>query len=537
MLIFWSGGYMSFLRRCQRSAVADELSHVAVVSDVELGRLAFLEVGDSEPGVYKAEAPQCRWKPHFLNPPHPSIPDHPSEFASLYLVYDPSPFKMMWDLSGSRSRNRDRDRSIPSFPVPQPNNSQSDMRGYIPQLSPPTMPTQVPVGMSTYHQSTTEQQIQTYGRQQIIYTQGAQVVTVIQKSKHHHHKHHHSKHHHSSTPRPPILIQHSSPAAPQLNQTYPTAPVISLPYAQPQSYSQPNLPQSAHHPQPHIIQPNYITPNYQQADGQPFDTNHSPYSKCTGRRKALCIGINYLGQANELRGCVNDARRVREFLIRNHRFRKSDIVMLTDDSPDPSKLPTRSNILQAMKWLVRSGKPHDSLFFHYSGHGGQTPDLDGDEIDGFDEVIFPVDHQDKGHITDDTMHDIMVKPLPRNCRLTALFDCCHSGTALDLPYIYRTDGRVKKELVTPQARRRKSSPADVISFSGCEDGQTSADTFANGVAVGAMSHAFISVLRKNPRQSYQGLLAAVRGFLNEKYSQTPQLGSSHHIDIGLEFII
>ncbi|KDQ30223.1 hypothetical protein PLEOSDRAFT_1101227 [Pleurotus ostreatus PC15] len=440
------------------------------------------------------------------------------------------------------------------------------------------MPTQGPAGMSAYHQCTTERQIQTYGRQQVIYTQGAQVVTVIQKSKHHHHKHHHSKHHHSSTSRPPILIQHSSPAAPQLNQTYPTAPVLSLPYAQPQSYSQPNLPQSgtAHYSRPQFVQPNYVTPDYQQADGQPFDADQSPYSKCTGRRKALCVGINYFGQPNELRGCINDAKRVRDFLIRayflqasslalirsliyplvlglgNHRFRESDIVMLTDDSPDPGKLPTRSNIIRAMKWLVRSGKPHDSLFFHYSGHGGQTPDLDGDEIDGFDEVIFPMDHKEKGHVTDDFtdtlarlgcsyMYHVLlppkVKPLPRNCRLTALFDCCHSGTALDLPYIYRTNGRVKKELVTPQARKRKSSPADVISFSGCEDGQTSADTFANGVAVGAMSHAFISVLRKNPRQSYQGLLTAVRSFLNEKYSQTPQLGSSHHIDTGLEFII
>jgi hypothetical protein len=58
------------------------------------------------------------------------------------------------------------------------------------------------------------------------------------------------------------------------------------------------------------------------------------YSRCTGRKKALCvgisscialharlnclppkIGINYLGQRNELRGCVNDAKNVRKFLI------------------------------------------------------------------------------------------------------------------------------------------------------------------------------------------------------------------------------
>lgn len=36
-----------------------------------------------------------------------------------------------------------------------------------------------------------------------------------------------------------------------------------------------------------------------------------------------------------------------------------------------------------------------------SGHGGQTKDLDGDEADGYDEVIYPVDYKTNGHIVDD----------------------------------------------------------------------------------------------------------------------------------------
>jgi len=36
------------------------------------------------------------------------------------------------------------------------------------------------------------------------------------------------------------------------------------------------------------------------------------------------------------------------------------------------------------------------------------------------------------------MHDLMVKKLPAGCRLTAIFDCCHSGSALSLPYEYVT---------------------------------------------------------------------------------------------------
>jgi len=43
--------------------------------------------------------------------------------------------------------------------------------------------------------------------------------------------------------------------------------------------------------------------------------SHSRFSKCTGKKKALCIGINYKGQSNELHGCVNDAKNVKRFLI------------------------------------------------------------------------------------------------------------------------------------------------------------------------------------------------------------------------------
>lgn len=79
-----------------------------------------------------------------------------------------------------------------------------------------------------------------------------------------------------------------------------------------------------------------------------------------------------------------------------------------------------------------------------TGHGGQTPDLDGDEEDGYDEVIYPVDFRQAGHIVDDEMHRIMVRPLRPGVRLTAIFDSCHSGSALDLPYIYSTQGILKE---------------------------------------------------------------------------------------------
>lgn len=107
----------------------------------------------------------------------------------------------------------------------------------------------------------------------------------------------------------------------------------------------------------------------------------------------------------------------------------------------------------------------------------------------------------------------MVRPLQAGVRLTAIFDSCHSGTALDLPYIYSTQGILKEPNLAKEAGQgllgvissysqgdisgmikkgmglftkatrgedaynralaTKSSSADVIMLSGSKDDQTS----------------------------------------------------------------
>lgn len=292
------------------------------------------------------------------------------------------------------------------------------------------------------------------------------------------------------------------------------------------------------------------------------------YSNCSGRRKALLVGINYIGQKNELRGCINDVKNLSAFLIERYNYKLEDMVILTDDQSDPVRQPTKANIIRAMGWLVSGAQPNDSLFLHYSGHGGQTEDLDGDEDDGYDEVIYPVDFKVAGHIVDDDIHDMVVKPLVQGVRLTAIFDSCHSGTVMDLPYVYSTKGVLKEPNLASEAGQgalsafksyasgdiggvissvmgfatkalhgnegyyktiqTKTSPADVIMFSGSKDDQTSADATIAQRATGAMSWAFITALQQSSQQqSYLQLLNSIRDVLSTKYTQKPQLSCSH----------
>ncbi|KAK4675629.1 Ca(2+)-dependent cysteine protease [Podospora pseudoanserina] len=353
----------------------------------------------------------------------------------------------------------------------------------------------------------------------------------------------------------------------------------------PQGYHQPPPQQQPPQQQPQYGRPNmptvnsnsYVHGNHGAPPPPPQAPQHfgygAPqgyafqYSQCTGKRKALLIGINYFSQRGQLRGCINDVRNMSSYLVERFGYKREDMVILTDDQQNPMSQPTKQNILRAMHWLVKDARPNDSLFFHYSGHGGQTKDLDGDEEDGYDEVIYPVDFRQVGHITDDEMHRIMVRPLQAGVRLTAIFDSCHSGTALDLPYIYSTQGILKEPNLAKEAGQgllgvisaysqgdlsgvasnimgffkkasngedahartlaTKTSRADVVMLSGSKDDQTSADATIASQATGAMSWAFINSLKKNPQQSYVQLLNSIRDELQTRYTQKPQLSCSH----------
>ncbi|GAA6042642.1 hypothetical protein JCM8097_008263 [Rhodosporidiobolus ruineniae] len=347
-------------------------------------------------------------------------------------------------------------------------------------------------------------------------------------------------------------------------------------YPQQQQYAPPSGPPPMHYgaPQGQFQGPSQYQGGQFQFHSAPPEGQGQYYSNLTGKRKALCIGINYTGTSNALAGCHNDARNVSKFLCERYNYKEEDIVMLMDTSDaNGMSLPTKANILRAMQWLVKDAQPNDALFFHYSGHGGQTEDLDGDEDDGYDETIYPLDFKQAGQIVDDEMHAIMVAPLPQGCRLTAIFDCCHSGSALDLPYIYSTKGKLKEpnmladagsgalgaissyakgdlggvfksltgvgkrimngDKATNYAKQTRTSYADVISWSGCKDDQTSADTQMGGQATGAMSWAFITSLTKFPQQTYLQLLNTVRDELQGKFSQKPQISCSHELDLNL----
>jgi hypothetical protein len=315
----------------------------------------------------------------------------------------------------------------------------------------------------------------------------------------------------------------------------------------------------------------------------------NPYiARTLGQRfpkKCLYVGICYFGGRRPLKGCINDISAMRTFLSQTYGFPGSGApgcVFLSDDAIDPMFQPTRTNILWALQWLVYDTAEGDSLVFHFSGHGGQQRTLDmGDEPDGLDETILPMDHLVAGEITDNEMNEILVRNAPNGVKVTAIMDCCHSGSMLDLMYSYefgpagvravgadavntaigdqvkqsygappktfpiQTAGyapppavipRVTGTLATFSAKAPRSSTTSVTCFSASTDSQESADTWLIGLPSGALSLAFISVLVEDPfGMTYAEVYWKLRRWLEEKGKrQTVVLSTSAWRDLNEE---
>jgi hypothetical protein len=227
----------------------------------------------------------------------------------------------------------------------------------------------------------------------------------------------------------------------------------------------------------------------------------------TSSKRALLIGCNYSG-ANQLYGCINDIVQLKGLLIDVYGFAPNEIVMLRDD--DPSNMPRKVRIVQELQALV-AANPANAVIA-YSGHGTYAADTSGEEVDGRDEVIVPCDYQ---LIKDDELNAIL-KPYKGSG--LAIFDCCHSGTILDMPF-----NGVNASVTTAPA-------SGFVCFAGCQDNDYSAETVSNvtGLPQGAMTAGLISVLRRLKYfPSVSTLWAELKKELKGNgFSQIPQLSAS-----------
>lgn len=234
-------------------------------------------------------------------------------------------------------------------------------------------------------------------------------------------------------------------------------------------------------------------------------------------RHALLIGIgDYPSDSgwNRIHG-NNDVEIIRSSLLRQG-FPENQISVLIDSSA------TKKNILASFMALTSHVRPGDIAYIHFSGHGQQVTDLDGDEEDGFDEAWIPYDakkvyeagvYEGQNHLIDDELNTLLSKLRVRigsKGKIIVVADACHSGSGSrgnDEDIFIR--GTRDKFILPgkPQNVKRKSEPTDWLFIAACKPYQSNYEYRSpDGKYYGVLSYVIANDGKSFDRCKYQDIL-------------------------------
>jgi hypothetical protein len=129
---------------------------------------------------------------------------------------------------------------------------------------------------------------------------------------------------------------------------------------------------------------------------------------------------------------VNDVPLIKGALLSQGFLEKNISVLINAEA-------TKAGIIKAIEDLKSKLKTGDIVVIHYSGHGQQIFDDNGDEIDGKDEALIPYDawvkytynYKGENHLRDDELGNIIANfrnTLGSKGQLVLILDSCHSGS-------------------------------------------------------------------------------------------------------------
>ncbi len=153
-------------------------------------------------------------------------------------------------------------------------------------------------------------------------------------------------------------------------------------------------------------------------------------------KRALIIAIgNYKTNSGwKSLASLDDLLLMKEMLKRQQ-FKESNILTIKDSEA------TKTGIKAKFFQLISLANDGDKIVIHFSGHGQQVTDLNGDEEDGMDEALVPYDapselkdpqYRFEKHIIDDEINDWISQlktKIGKDGHILLILDSCHSGTA------------------------------------------------------------------------------------------------------------
>lgn len=251
-------------------------------------------------------------------------------------------------------------------------------------------------------------------------------------------------------------------------------------------------------------------------------------------RYALLIGI---GQYPESSGWArihgdNDIPLLKEKLLQSG-FEDKNIKTLVNSEA------TYNAIVAELSNLSSKGRTGDIVYIHFSGHGQQVTDLNGDEEDGYDEAWVPYDagkryeigvYEGDKHLIDDYLNNLFAmirKSIGKSGRLIIVADACHSGSGSrgyeddndDIVY-YRGTGD-KLELPEDAIKNSYSPvPINWLFISACKDYQINFEyKDAAGNYYGALSYVISKDLEDLTASKYEAAIVRWRNSVKQNIKE------------------
>ena len=154
-------------------------------------------------------------------------------------------------------------------------------------------------------------------------------------------------------------------------------------------------------------------------------------------RRALLIGISDYGNEMEDPNKWTNISGANDVALLSPLFKQQGYKVTTLSDAQA----TYSGIISALKKIAKQSQKGDIVYLHFSMHGQPFEDLNGDEADGWDEALIPVDakmqykkgvYEGKKHLLDDELEKYISQirnTIGPNGKLYVVLDACHSGTA------------------------------------------------------------------------------------------------------------
>lgn len=146
----------------------------------------------------------------------------------------------------------------------------------------------------------------------------------------------------------------------------------------------------------------------------------------SGKVFALLAGINNYDRIRKLNGCLEDIKRVKEYL-ENRTSMDCEVQPLLDENA------TRNNIISAFDEFLGKAKKEDTVLFYFSGHGTrEEADPVWDETDKMLECLVCHDGGTEKSsdflLTDKELRYLLAKLYEKTqAHIVVICDCCHSG--------------------------------------------------------------------------------------------------------------